>query len=296
MRGFFRSVRMALPAAAACAVALGCAGCVAGDGHQAVAERSQAVAITSQPDLLAGPWTFASSDIQPDNAYTFHGNEIDLNFNGYFRWNGTWKDGYKGYTFTQPVSLIQGARYRLSVAVSNSNTQIPSVLRASLSGAGAEQEKSIFSGNGTIEFDFMVAADPGAATVALTAHPVLGHLGPAEGIGIGVQRYSVTASLIRLPSIRATNLGNGSVELAVVLPSDQAYVEVFVRQNGIQNVAQNIVGSEQNNGDGTSTYSYVRNGYSASDAMDYRFYSYLPSSPGVFTPGPIENVWLSSTY
>src|SRR5207302_2714310 len=76
----------------------------------------------------------------------------------------------------------------------------------------------------------------------------------------------------------------------------QAYVEVFARQNGIQNVAQNIVNSEQDNGDGTSTYSYVRQGYSACDAVDYRFYSYLPSSPGVFTPGPIESSWLSLNY
>ena len=40
------------------------------------------------------------------------------------------------------------------------------------------------------------------------------------------------------------------MEFAVVLPSGQAYVEVFARQNGIQNVAQNIVNSEQDNGDG----------------------------------------------
>jgi hypothetical protein len=295
MRGFFRNVRMSFPAAAVCAVALGSAGCLAGDGQQAIAEPSQALAITSQPGLLAGPWAFASSDIDPDNSYAIHGNEIDLNFNGYFRWNGTWNSGYKGYTFTQPVSVIQGGRYRLSVAVSNTNTQIPSVLRASLSGAGAEQQKSI-SGNGTIDFDFTVVSDPGAAMVALTAHPVLGHLGPTEGVGIGVQTYSVTASLTRLPSTRATDLGDGSMEFAVVLPSGQAYVEVFVRQNGIQNVAQNIVDSEQDNGDGTSTYSYVRSGYSACDAIDYRFYSYLPSSPGIFTPGPIESLWLSIAY
>ena len=55
------------------------------------------------------------------------------------------------------------------------------VLWASLSGAGAEQRQSV-SGNGTIDFDFTVASDPGAAVVALTAHPVLGHLGPTEGI------------------------------------------------------------------------------------------------------------------
>ena len=247
-----------------------------------------------QANLLAGPWVFASSDVRPATAYTINGNEIDLRFNGYFNWNGTWASGYAGYTFQQPVSVVQGARYRLSVVVSNANTPIPSVLRASLSGAGSEQQKSTLGGNGTIDFDFTVASDPGAAVVALTAHPVLGHLGPTEGVGIGVQTYSVTASLTRLSPATSSDLGNGSVAYSVVLPSGQAYVEVFARQNGIQNVAQNIVGSEVANGDGTSTYRYVNPGYAASDAIEYRFYSYLPSSPGVFTPGPIENLWISA--
>jgi hypothetical protein len=288
------SQKLILPIAAACVLALGSTGCVGGNAP-VIAERSQALTSGSQTNLLSGAWSFAGSDIQPENAYAIHGNEIDLEFNGYFRWNGTWQSGYKGYTFTQPVSLVQGARYRLSVVVSNSNTQIPSVLRASLSGAGAEQEKSV-PGNGTIDFDFTVGSDPGAATLALTAHPVLGHLGPTEGVGIGVQTYSVTATLTRQPSTSATDLGNGSVAFAVVLPAGQDYVELFVRQNGIQNVAQNIVASEQDNGDGTSTYSYIQSGYRACDALDYRFYSYLPASPGVFTPGPIERLWLSSTY
>ena len=83
----------------------------------------------------------------------------------------------------------------------------------------------------------------------------------------------------------------GDRTFEVTLPSGQQYVEVFVRQNGIQNVATAIQASGVDNGDGTTTYALTRAGYAASDAVEYRFYSYLPGSPGVFTPGPIENAW-----
>jgi hypothetical protein len=86
---------------------------------------------------------------------------------------------------------------------------------------------------------------------------------------------------------------SGTIKFQVTLPSGQAYVEVFSRQNGIQNVANNIVGSASDNGDGTSTYSFERSGYLASDHVEYRFYSYLPNAPGLFTPGPAEQVWLT---
>src|SRR5262249_23672756 len=79
----------------------------------------------------------------------------------------------------------------------------------------------------------------------------------------------------------AIDLGQGTVEFDVVLPSGQAYVEVFVRQNGIQNIASNIVHDVVDHGDGTSTYRHVAHGYCAGDLIEYRFYSYLPNSPGL---------------
>jgi hypothetical protein len=51
---------------------------------------------------------------------------------------------------------------------------------------------------------------------------------------------------------------NGSVRHAIKFPQPQAYVEVFVRQNGVQNIAQNIVASAVANGDGTFTYSLIK--------------------------------------
>jgi hypothetical protein len=89
------------------------------------------------------------------------------------------------------------------------------------------------------------------------------------------------------------DLGDGDVQLSVTLQSGQAYVEVFARTNGIQNVATNIVGSGVDHGDGSTTYTLTREGYSPADLVEYRFYSYLPASPGVFTPGPVEQEWLS---
>ncbi len=86
---------------------------------------------------------------------------------------------------------------------------------------------------------------------------------------------------------------SGTLKFQVTLPSGQAYVEVFARQNGVQNVATNIVSSASDNGDGSATYSFERSGYASSDQVEYRFYSYLPSSPGVFTPGVGEQVWLT---
>src|SRR6478735_5879880 len=90
-----------------------------------------------------------------------------------------------------------------------------------------------------------------------------------------------------LPALGQGNiceLGRGSVRYQVTLDGNQAYVEVFSRQNGLQNIATNIVGSGLKNSDGSSTYSYTASGYSANDVIEYRFYSYLPLSPGVFTP------------
>lgn len=90
----------------------------------------------------------------------------------------------------------------------------------------------------------------------------------------------------------ATDLGNGTIEYAVVLPSGQAFVELFVRQNGIQNIALDITRFATPLGDGTTKYGFtIPSFYRAGEILEYRFYSYLPHAPGLFTPGPIENQW-----
>lgn len=107
--------------------------------------------------------------------------------------------------------------------------------------------------------------------------------------------FGILTSTADDENCKATDMGNGSIAFEVKLPTYQQYVEIFVRQNGIQNVAQNIVDKFENNYDGTVTYKYVGIGYKAGDVVEYRFYSYASNSQGVFTPGPIENSWNTLT-
>lgn len=88
-------------------------------------------------------------------------------------------------------------------------------------------------------------------------------------------------------------LSNGAVKLSVTLPNVQKYVEVFVRLNGVQDPATNIVSSAVPGPPGSSTFSLVlpANRFKHGDQLIARFYSYKQNAPGVFTPGPEENVW-----
>jgi hypothetical protein len=43
-------------------------------------------------------------------------------------------------------------------------------------------------------------------------------------------------------------------------------------------------------------YGTVIEGFQAGDVVETRFYSYLPASPGVFTPGPAEMIWVLHEY
>lgn len=94
---------------------------------------------------------------------------------------------------------------------------------------------------------------------------------------------------------KATDLGDGRVVFEVKLPMPRSYVEVFIRQNGIQNIATNIVNSAVSNNDGSATFKYTGSGYRAGDVLEYRFYSYAPGEFPVFTPGPTENSWKTLT-
>lgn len=85
-------------------------------------------------------------------------------------------------------------------------------------------------------------------------------------------------------------LSNGDVKFATTLGNRNGYVEVFVRQNGVQNIAKNIGPSEQAVGDGRYLYSLVvpASRYQVGDAIRVRFYSY---NDRLFTPGPLEWIW-----
>jgi hypothetical protein len=93
-------------------------------------------------------------------------------------------------------------------------------------------------------------------------------------------------------------LVNGDVKLSVTYNQNQYYVEVFVRKNDIQTIAQNIVSSVINNGAGSYTYSYTypASNFVTGDKIVTRFYSYVFNQPGVFTPGPAEQVWSTNFF
>ena len=89
--------------------------------------------------------------------------------------------------------------------------------------------------------------------------------------------------------------GNGTVTFEITLPSGQAFVELFSRQNGIQNLAVSIQHTESPLGNGSSLYSFTTGAYAEGDEVEYRFYHYRPASPGLFSPGPAPSVWKIAT-
>ncbi len=131
--------------------------------------------------------------------------------------------------------------------------------------------------------------------LAVTSMWVLGvSLAGCGGADVGGEDVAQSgASQLTVP-YSAIDLGSGSVKYSVTLPSGQHYVEVFARKNGVQNTAHEITSSGVVNGNGTTTYSYVKTGYQAGDAVEYRFYSYIGRA--VFTPGPAQTVWVSFSY
>jgi len=88
---------------------------------------------------------------------------------------------------------------------------------------------------------------------------------------------------------------DGAMEFTVTYAGPQAYVEAFVRRNGSQIAAGNIVQSAVGNADGTVTYRRVLppSHFHPGDTVDVRFYSYGSGQPGVFIPGPTGSTWLA---
>jgi hypothetical protein len=187
MKSSLLALRLGGPLALACA--LGCAAAACGDAASGeLGEHSSAL------EASTGPYEFVECDLTPATSYRIDGSRLDLSFEGYYRWNGTWTSGYRGFTFAQPADLVEGETYQLKVTVSNTNVPIPAVIRASLAGAGPEQSLTFFS-PGTQTLTFTVGSLAEESELRLTAHPVLGHISHVEGLGIGIQSYTVQTAL-----------------------------------------------------------------------------------------------------
>src|SRR5882672_12664739 len=89
-----------------------------------------------------------------------------------------------------------------------------------------------------------------------------------------------------------TQLANGDVRITATFTTPQSYVEAFVRVNNAQIAAGNIVSSGVADFDGRFSYTrtLAASSFHAGDAVTYRFYSYINGQPGVFTPGPAQDV------
>ena len=85
----------------------------------------------------------------------------------------------------------------------------------------------------------------------------------------------------------------GAVEFTVTYAAPQKYVEAFVRRNGVQIAAGNIVQNAVVNADGSLSYHRLLppSSFHPGDAIEVRFYSYEAGQPGVFIPGPTAATW-----
>lgn len=80
-----------------------------------------------------------------------------------------------------------------------------------------------------------------------------------------------------------TELPNGKVKVQVTYSEAKDYVEVFIKKNELQVIAQNITNSVKRNENGTVTYQLIHDGYVAGDLINARFYSHK-NGIQTFTP------------
>lgn len=141
---------------------------------------------------------------------------------------------------------------------------------------------SVANGNGTYTYSYVAPAAGYANGNVLRARfysyvagqPGVFTPGPTATTWAPDFVYGQTACSLPPPSgchAYITTQPNNDLKFSVTLAGVQQAVQVFVRQNGTQNVAQNIVGNRVANADGTSTYSLVRPaaGYQAGDVIGF---------------------------
>jgi hypothetical protein len=185
-----RPTRSALLLGSLVALALALSACAAAEDDALTLDESTAA--------LEAPWRFVGTDLSPAPGYSFSDDGVNVSFSGYYSWDGTWATGYKGLVFARPADLVAGGTYALTLTTSDISVGIPVYLRASLSGAGADQSH-LFFGAGSTTLTFTVSSDPGRAPeLFVTAHPALGHIGPLDHLGILIQSYRFTAQLVRI--------------------------------------------------------------------------------------------------
>src|SRR5262245_18638361 len=88
----------------------------------------------------------------------------------------------------------------------------------------------------------------------------LGAVTVAAGLTVGAG--DAAAQLLnRSALISSTDYENGSLRSEVLLPCNQAYVEIFQKKNGVQVTAKDITASAQAVSGGYCVYSHVSSGF-----------------------------------
>jgi hypothetical protein len=146
--------------------------------------------------FLKGPWQFDAADtvMTPNTGfYTINGNAISIDFSDQFF---TFGEAESGIVFEQPVPVVQGGSYALTLNVDNTGTG-PALLSASLSGASSVAFGEVDGGIGTVIMNFDVTSNPGPnPMIDLNLSGAFGGCPTCNG-GEGLATYSLGASMVR---------------------------------------------------------------------------------------------------
>jgi hypothetical protein len=180
--------------------AVGLTGCSAPVGDATAQSGSELSAPATQPaNLLAGPWQYVASASCGQNPFgTVNGDEIAFG-SGYYCSEG---DGqpFLGFTFEQPVAVVAGGTYELTLDLSNFNGWlgfIPSQFTATI--AGVSQTAQATSSTSLLQMTFALGAlPPGTPTVTFNFRPPAGGIGPVNGgIFLTEEGCDVSVSLVQ---------------------------------------------------------------------------------------------------
>jgi hypothetical protein len=147
--------------------------------------------------FLKGPWQFdaAATTMSPSTGfYTITGNTISIDFSGQFF---TFVPAGSGVVFEQPVPVVQGGNYALTLAVNNTGTG-PALFSGTLSGSTDAPVGEVDGTTGTVTMSFSVTSNPGPnPTIDLSLSGAFATCGPGCNGGEGLATYTVAASMVR---------------------------------------------------------------------------------------------------
>jgi hypothetical protein len=146
--------------------------------------------------FLKGPWQFDAADtvMTPNTGfYTINGNTISIDFTGQFF---SFPEAQSGVVFQQPVPVVQGGSYALTLTVNNTGTG-PALFNGTLSGSSDTPFAEVDGSTGIVTMNFTVTSNPGPnPMIDLNLSGAFATCPTCNG-GQGLATYSVGASMVR---------------------------------------------------------------------------------------------------